>query len=276
MKFLICLTTACILFSTLYAQNFHLNTSFGVTNYSGDLQPKRYTFNQSHTAFSIGLSYEINEKLFLRSQFMTGKLSAHDKFNPLTAMRNLNFTSSLTEVQIGVEYYFRNLSEYTVSPYVFAGIAEYHFNPYTNDAAGTKYFLQPLSTEGQGFYPGRQPYHLTQLAIPFGGGIKMALSENLRVGVEFGLRKLFTDYLDDVSATYIDPNLLLANRGAKALELAYRELELKNGLPYQTGENRGIANTDWYYFTGITTSVRLGNSRKNGSNAHLSCPLRVN
>lgn len=253
-----------------------MNASLGATNYSGDLQLKRYTFNQSHPALAIGISYELSEKFLIRSQLMTGKLSGNDKFNPLTAVRNLNFTTSLTEFQLGAEYYFRSYSEYTISPYVFAGVAAYHFNPYTHDAAGAKYFLQPLSTEGQGFYQGRTPYHLTQLAIPFGGGIKMALSENIRVGVEFGLRKLFTDYIDDVSTTYIDPNILLTNRGAKAVELAYRETELKNGLPYQTGENRGIANKDWYYFTCFTTSVRLGSANK-GNQAHsrISCPAKI-
>lgn len=278
MKSLICLLTICILINTLSAQNLHLNIAVGAMNYSGDLQLKRYTFQQSHPAASIGLSYEVNEKFFIRSQFTLGKLSAHDKFNPLTAMRNLNFTSSLTELHVAGEYYLRDLNEYFVSPYLFAGIAVYHFNPYTTDTAGTKYFLQPLSTEGQGFYSDRKPYSLTQFAIPFGGGIKFALSENIRVGIEVGMRKLYTDYLDDVSTTYVDPNLLLANRGQKSVELAYRETELKNGLPYQTGENRGSPKyKDWYYFTGITTSIRLGNSNRGGSKlrSKVGCPTRI-
>jgi hypothetical protein len=162
---------------------------------------------------------------------------------------------------------------------VFAGVAVYHFNPYTTDTAGRKYFLQPLSTEGQGFYQDRKPYKLTQFAIPFGGGFKAALGENLRVGVEFGIRKLFTDYLDDVSTTYVDPNLLLTNRGPKSVELAYREMELKTGVPYQTGENRGNPKfKDWYYFTAVTTSIRLGSSGGGGGKAkrsRIGCPRRI-
>ena len=260
------------------AQNLHFNASIGVINYSGDLQLKRYTFQQSHPSLAIGLSYEVSEKFFIRSQITLGKISANDKFNPLTAVRNLNFTSSLTELHVAGEYFLRDLDEYFVSPYLFAGIAVYHFNPYTTDTAGTKYFLKPFSTEGQGFYSNRKPYSLTQFAIPFGGGIKIALSENIRVGIEVGMRKLFTDYLDDVSTTYIDPNLLLANRGPKAVELAYRETELKNGLPYQTGENRGSPKyKDWYYFTGITTSIRLGSSNGRGGKlrSKVGCPTRI-
>ena len=59
--------------------------------------------------------------------------------------------------------------------------------------------LQPLGTEGEGFYKGEKKYNLTQLAIPIGGGFKYAISNNVRIGIEVGFRKLFTDYLDDVS-----------------------------------------------------------------------------
>ena len=276
MKALTCTLAACILLASLHAQNLHLNASFGMTNYSGDLQVKRYTFQQSHPALGLGLSYEVSEKFFIRSQFMLGKVSGNDKFNPLTAIRNLNFSSSLTEVQLTAEYYLRDMTEYAVSPYLFAGIAGYHFNPYTNDSTGKKYFLQPLATEGQGFVQNRQPYKLTQFAIPFGGGLKLALSENIRVGVEFGMRKLSTDYLDDVSTTYADPNALLANKGSKSVEFAYRTNELKVNNPYPTGENRGSAKyKDWYYFTGVTTTIRLGSN--GGSRPHLrvGCPTRI-
>jgi hypothetical protein len=278
MKAIFCLILACNTFIAAFPQNFHITLSGGATNYTGDLQAKRYTINQAHAAIALGVSYEVSEKLFIRSQVMVGKLTAHDKYNPLTAMRNLNFTSSLSEAHVAVEYYLRDLSEYAISPYLFAGVAVYHFNPYTKDTSGTKYFLQPLSTEGQGFYQDRQPYKLTQLAIPFGGGVKLALSENIRVGIEFGMRKLFTDYLDDVSTTYVDPNLLVTNRGPKTLELAYRGNELKNAVPYPTADNRGNAKIkDWYYFTGITTSIRLGNGNGSGtkSRSKIGCPTKI-
>ena len=270
-----------IFYLNVGAQNFHLNVAVGATNYSGDLQVKRYTFNQSHIGFALGLSYELSEKFFIRSQFMVGKLSGHDKFNPKTEMRNLNFTSSLTEIHLAGEYYFWDLNESSLSPYVFAGIAGYRFNPHTKDTAGTKYFLQPLSTEGQGFFEDRKPYSLTQFAVPFGGGIKYAISENLKLGAEVGMRKLFTDYLDDVSTTYVDPNLLVTNRGAKALELAFRGGEISSTETYPVAfTKRGEPkNKDWYYFTSITLSYRLpargeiNDSRGSGKkSSKLGCP----
>src|SRR5207249_6493504 len=118
--------------------------------------------------------------------------------------------------------------------------------------------------EGEGLpqYPDRKSYSLTQLALPFGGGIKCALNDNLRVGIELGLRKLFTDYLDDVSSNYADANDLLAAKGQQAVDLAYRGDEVPGGNPTYPakGAQRGSsALKDWYYLTGLTLSFRLGN-----------------
>ena len=59
-------------------------------------------------------------------------------------------------------------------------------------------------TEGQGTtsFQNRKPYSLTQLSIPFGGGVKIGVSDDFNIIIEYGLRKTFTDYIDDVSTTY--------------------------------------------------------------------------
>lgn len=261
-------------------QKFHLNLFGGATNYQGDLQDKRYTFDQAHLAGGFGLSYDLTDHFSLRSGILFGKVSANDKYGRNKA-RNLNFTSNLTEVNLGVEYFITPLQDHALTPYVFASLAVYHFNPYTKDTTGKQYYLSPLSTEGQGFVAGKNYYNLTQLAIPFGGGVKMSLSDNINVGLELGFRKLFTDYLDDVSSTYVDQSLLGANRGSKAVELAYRGNELKSGAPYPAaGTQRGSAtHKDWYYFTGLTLSFRLGsgdgNGNGNGKRSEYGCPVNV-
>lgn len=267
---------------TSSAQNFHVNLFAGASNYQGDLQDKRFTFSQSHLAGGIGLSYDLSDKFSVRSAIALGKLSANDKYGR-NSPRNLNFTSGLNEINLGLEYYITRLADHALTPYVFGGIALYHFNPYTTDTSGTKYFLKPLSTEGEGFADGKKNYSLTQFAIPFGGGVKLSLSENINVGIELGLRKLFTDYLDDVSSTYVDEALLFSNRGAKAVELAYRGGELKNGELYPVaGTARGGAkHKDWYYFTGLTASIRLGGGsggggHPGGKHSKYGCPANVN
>ncbi len=261
------------------AQKFHVNLFAGASNYQGDLQDKRFTFSQSHFAGGLGLTYDLTDQFALKGGVVLARVSGEDKLGR-NVLRNLNFTTNLTEFNLGGEYYITPLNEHALTPYIFAGIALYHFNPYTHDTTGVKYFLKPLSTEGEGFATGVKNYNLTQVAIPFGGGVKLALSDNINVGIEFGLRKLFTDYLDDVSTRYVDQADLLANRGPKAVELAYRGNELKNGAPYPAaGTIRGGSkNKDWYYLTGLTMSFRLGSGNGLGFGRHskYGCPVNVN
>ena len=271
-----------LFFTSVYiqvsAQKFFLNTLIGTANYQGDLQDKRFSFNQARLAFGAGVTYEVSDKFSVRAGLTLAKVGADDKKNAKVFYRNLNFTSPITELHLAGEYYLLNPYEHSLAPYLFGGLAVYHFNPYTRDSLGAKYYLRPLSTEGEGFYQNKKNYSLTQLAIPFGAGIRLSLSENIRVGLEVGMRKLFTDYLDDVSTNYVDQNLLLANRGAKAVELAYRGNELKNGAPYPAGgEQRGSSKyKDWYYFTGLTTSIRLGSGNNSrGGRSGIGCPAKV-
>lgn len=271
--------TTLVVFSNLSAQKVWINAQFGAANYQGDLQDKRYTFNQAHAMGSLGLLYDITDHFTARALFSIGKLSGDDKYGK-NSSRNLNFTTNLFEAQLGMQYYLFPLGEKPVTPYAFASVALYKFDPYTFDTSGTKHYLRPLSTEGQGFIEGKDYYNLSQFAIPFGGGVKLSLSENVNVGLEIGLRKLFTDYLDDVSTVYVDRDELIANRGEKAAELAYRGDELKNGSPYPAaGTFRASPKQDWYYVTSLTLSLRLpakgtglGFGRKR---SQFGCPVNV-
>jgi hypothetical protein len=264
--------------SNAQAQKLSIDLYGGAMNYQGDLQDARYTFQQSHFSGGLGLSYALSDHFSLRGSLLVGKVSADDKYGRNKA-RNLNFASSITEGQLSLQYFITPVGDHFITPYLFGGIAMYHFNPYTFDTSGVKTYLRPLSTEGQGFVAGKNVYKLTQASLPFGGGIKLSLSDNINVGLELGLRKLFTDYLDDVSTTYVDESTLLANRGSKAVALAYRGDEVKNGSPYPAGGSirGGAKNKDWYYFTGVTLSFKLGNGRgsSGGRNRQYGCPVNV-
>jgi opacity protein-like surface antigen len=275
------LTTLIIFCAALAnAQRLHVTAFGGFSNYQGDLQDKRFTLNQSHAAFGIGAAYEVTDKIAARANITFGKLSGDDKQNTKNAARNLNFTSSITDIHLGLEYYLLNPYNHRLTPYVFAGISYFSYNPYTYDTLNRNFFLQPLSTEGQGFLQGRSKYKLNQFSFPFGGGAKFSLSENIRVGAEVGLRKTNTDYLDDVSTEYVDQALLLANRGAKAVDLAFRGDEVKTGDPYPAaGAQRGSAkNKDWYYFAGLTLDIRLNGgsgTSKGGAKSRTGCPTNI-
>jgi hypothetical protein len=265
----------------MQAQKLHVTAFGGFSNYQGDLQDKRFTLDQSHPAFGVGILYEITERIYGRANVTFGKISGDDQNNSRNAARNLNFSSRLTDIHLGLEYSILNPYEHSLAPYIFAGISRYHFDPYTKDTFGTKVFLKPLSTEGEGFYQGRKNYKLGQFAIPFGGGVRFSFSEKVRLAFEVGLRKTNTDYLDDVSTTYIDRATLLANRGPQAVELAYRGDELKTGLTYPAdGSQRGSAKSkDWYYFSGVTLSIRLNGNGNGphgaGGRSKIGCPTNI-
>ena len=276
--FLLSISFFVLLVST-HAQRLHIGLYGGLSGYSGELVDKPFPgHKQTKKAFGFSVNYEISDHLLLRGGMTFAKVAGADSLSNSSSLklRNLSFQSGINEFSLLTEYYLFSLYETNYSPYVFAGLAIYHFDPYANDLNGNKIFLQPLSSEGQGVngYPIQRPYSLTQFAIPFGGGIKFALSDDWHVGIEFGMRKLFTDFLDDVSTNYADMNDLLNARGQIAVDMAYRGDEVANGNPSYPakGFQRGNSKSkDWYYLAGVHLTFRLGNGNANG-NRKSGCP----
>jgi len=240
------------------AQNFHFSARFGVINYQGDLKAKSIALSGASLMGSIGGRYDLAEHVTARSYITYGKLKADDKKGTAAMrQRNLNFATSLLDWELTAQYNLFSLNNRWWTPYAFAGIGLYHYKPYTKDPAGERVFLKPLSTEGQGFTAGREEYKLTQFSVPFGLGADYSLNEDMRVGLEFGYRKLFNDYLDDVSNAYVDASALQAARGAKAVELAWRGDEVNSGPYPPAGATRGNPdNKDGYYYVALTFTVR--------------------
>src|SRR5690348_13988471 len=204
--------------SAIFSQRLFFNIAGGMMNYGGDLQKGIFTFNQANKAFEAGVSYKFSNYFSVGASVTTGKLAASDaKTNQERARRNLSFYTHLTEEGLTLKFDFRQVpEEVKFTPYIFTGIGIYHFDPYAYDTLGQKVYLQPLNTEGQGLpeYPNRIPYKLTQFSIPFGGGLTYAISDRVMISGEIAFRKLFTDYLDDVSGpTYADTALLRVAKG---------------------------------------------------------------
>jgi len=139
-------------------------------------------------------------------------------------------------------------------PFIFTGISGFHFKPYAY-FEGKWYELQPLGTEGQSE---SEQYNLFQIAIPMGVGTKVRVSDFSSIGIEFGLRKTFSDYLDDVSGSY--PDIFeLRERDPIAAALSYRtpEFENKDDFDNPVGRKRGSDAKDWYVFAGLSFSFNL-------------------
>lgn len=249
----------CILSLLVYtdnnAQNTHIGFRFGLANYQGDLQERRFTFNQAKMVGSIGARYDLSEHLTARGFISYGTIKAADAKNKNTSLqqRNLSFESRIKELELSMQYNIFSLNDKWWTPYAFAGVALFNFKPYAFDNNNNKTFLQPLSTEGQGFIAGKDDYNRTVLTIPFGIGAEYALNEDMRIGLELGYRRTFTDYIDDVSTSYVDQAQLLNARGATAVQMAYRG----TGSYPTAGSLRGNEkNKDGYYFVQLTFTIR--------------------
>jgi len=246
---------------SLDAQRVHVGIAGGLANYNGDLLDKLYPKKLTNGHIGVLAYYELSDQLLLRGSFTFARVDGSDAISekPNLRLRNLRFESAISEFFVAGEYHLFNLYEKRFTPYAFVGLGFFHFDPYTLDSTGKKYFLKPLSTEGQGIYPEKKEYSLLQPVIPIGGGVKFAITENIRLGVEFGFRKIFTDYLDDVSTSYPDVNDLLAAKGQTAVDFAYRSDELPGGdpnFPSKQTQRGSAAQKDVYYFTGLTLTFR--------------------
>ena len=275
------ITVGVLTSATALAQQYSVDLFAGTSNYQGDMMEKRYSMRNAKMVLGVGGSYIFNGHFRVRGLISLAKLGANDQYasDPALIARNLNFSTSLTELSLTAHYDLLDLDYFKFTPYLFGGIAVFHFNPYTNDSTYGKVFLKPLSTEGQGLalYPDRKPYALTQISFPVGAGIRFRVNDNIAIAWEVGLRKTNTDYLDDLSTTYVDQAYLLSQKGQVAVDLAYRGDEVKNnpGVYPADGAVRGGATyKDWYYFSGVTATfkVNAGKAARDAMRGSTGCP----
>jgi Domain of unknown function (DUF6089) len=247
-------------------------TDLGGNKGNGKKFIKDLNFGNTQFAGSIYLSTIYKNAIALRLEGTYGQVKAYDSIlkNVKASTtgryeRNLSFRSSITEFMAVLElhplFMFRKYEDDAgsieaprCSPYVVAGIGYFSFNPQAK-LLNNWIDLQPLHTEGQGFaeYPDKKPYKLQQLNIPVGVGIKYELSPMLNLRAECMYRILTTDYLDDVSTTYIDQNLftnyLTGNKLTNALKLHDRRYELDPTSITTEGGGRGNPKNNDAYFT---------------------------
>ena len=200
--------------------------------------------------------------------------------------RNLHFRSDIQEAYAALEFYPTVFFEQydglqgKFRPYAIGGAGIFHFNPQAKDVDGQWVDLAPLKLEGQGFpqYPDSKPYELTQMNLLAGFGFKYYIKENMYLGLEILHRKLFTDYVDDVSHNYyIDPIHFDANlppaQAAQARRMYYRgTYTFPTTRPYEEFAYRGDPKQNDSYFSSIIRfGWRIGQS--NPSLKQLKCPV---
>lgn len=246
-----------------FAQSRELGLFLGGSYYIGDLNPVMHFYG---TRPAVGLLYRkhVNYRYAYKIAGYYGQIQASDSksFDPYQRQRNLNFKSRVIELSGQLEFNFLKYHgddiRYPFSPFVFIGIGIFNFYP-KGTINGKWEPLRRNNTESEGFggiYKSKQ-YLLIQPAIPFGIGARYAYNKRFTISFEWGLRKTFTDYLDDVSRYYPTPASLLSTGTPNTVALSDKAT---TGTPVLTnfGRQRGnFANKDWYSFAGIVLSLKF-------------------
>ena len=269
------------------AYRYELSFGLGVSNFLGELGGanqigtnylKDLELNQTKFAASAGFRYKLSEYFALKANLTYGQVSGEDaltkeffrnyrnlSFKSIILEANLNFEASFMREQFGHRYRLRGIRGkrgYEMYIYGFAGIGVFHFDPKAF-YQGKWHRLQPLGTEGQGIVPSRKKYSLIQMCIPLGFGFKYTFDRRWGVGLEYGMRKTFTDYIDDVSRTYYDNELIAQANGPIAAALADRSLRdeyLPIDYSYITGagQQRGDPrDKDAYMFAILSLNYKI-------------------
>lgn len=287
-----------------------LSLTANAMNYYGDLSPKpgQLSTDIGFTKPAVGLSFShrFGPRYSLTGSFMYGSLKGSDESadrndsenGVFRYQRNLSFRNRVKELSIVASFdLFENQSLYisrvSWTPFAYVGVAVFHHNPQAQVPdtdingipfanAGEWVDLEPLGTEGQhatlqadDVNHGIKEYKNIQMAIPFGIGARFRLNELMDISVEFGLRYLFTDYMDDVSKNYVDLGVFGNNELAKAMSYRGNELNPTNTTTYIgrdgnsytvipgygqefPSNNRGDKSKDIYTVTTLRISYIIG------------------
>ncbi len=260
---------------TSFAQkSVEVGLFLGASNYFGEINSDWDRNNKF--AFGLVGRYNPNPYISLRGSVFYGTIGAADSTTGVALQRdrNLSFQSPIFEFGAQGEWNIFGFDPAgnkgkAFTPFLFGGVAVFKFNP-------RAYFeeewveLQPLGTEGQGTTPlqERKKYNLTTWSVPFGFGFKARITPRLSMAFEYGWRLTGTDYIDDVSTTYVDPQILEGAYGYRSAELSDRsrpEIRAEHG-PYDiltgVGDARGNPdNKDWYTFAGFTFTYTINLKR---------------
>lgn len=224
-------------------QEGEFGVTAGLAHYFGDLNT-RAGLNRPKLALGAFFRKQFGNYIGLRVAAHYARLGYSDVYskNEYQRRRNLSFNSNIFELTLQGDFnFFKFIPEdpyHSFTPYITLGAGIFNYDPYAY-YRGTKVFLRPLATEGQGYaaYPDRKPYNNMAFCIPFGVGVKYALNSKINIGFEVVHRFTSTDYLDDVSTMFVDPSIYPTLPDGSPSMAA-----LLNDRSYETGEPIGFVN----------------------------------
>jgi hypothetical protein len=222
------------------AQKREYGVFLGTSYYVGELNPSRHFSGVAQPAGGLIFRHNINTRYAWKFSGMYGKLQADDHLTTigLNAYRNLSFKASVIEFSSQIEFNFMQygtrMSDDRYSPYIFCGLSLFRTTPEVKSLEVTEATAVEESYTGQ---------RLTSVAFPFGLGMKFMLPNGINIGLEWSMRKTFTDELDAIDNQYQVGNV------------HNRPVEHRQLIGFQKGNG---SNNDWYSFAGIILSYRPG------------------
>jgi len=279
-KFLLLFIAASIVCASAQAQyqstiqEGEFGISAGAAHYFGELNT-RAGLNRPKPALGLFFRKQFGNYIGLRVAAHYAQLGYSDMYNTSNEFqqrRNLSFNTNIWELALQGDFNFYKFVPgdpyHSFTPYITLGAGVFSYDPYAY-YQGQKIYLRPLGTEGQGYdqYPDRKPYGSMAFCVPFGVGVKYNLTERMNIGFEVVHRFTNTDYLDDVSKTYVDPSIF-PRLPDGTLSIA----ELMHDRSYETGEPIGFVNgtarqrgypkqKDQYVMAELTLSFNLTSYR---------------
>jgi hypothetical protein len=196
--------------------------------------------------FALGGTYRFTEHISLRSELRYYQVRADQQYSR-NFKNNLSFRARNPDFYVGAQAdLFPFSRQALVNPYLFGGLGFTYLNPKAN-LEGTWYSLPTLTTEGT-------RYSRTPLLAVAGIGVSYQLTDRWGLGLELCNNFLNSDYLDDVSTFYPEPDALPSDL---ARRLSDRSSEIGQ-VPNQPGFQRGNPKVkDTYIFLSLRAHYLL-------------------
>lgn len=250
----------CVLPLMSFGQYLELGINGGGSNFLGDVGNYGIDIPRGFHAGGL-LRYNFNNHWSVRLNGNYGRIEAKDQWSTLAERqeRNLSFRSEIREAYVVAEFNFfpfePGKKAMSHTPYINGGFGIFSFSPETQ-YEGNWIDLRSLRTEGQGTSLGvGAPYATASSFFIFTMGYKWSLARWSSIAIESSFRTTYTDYLDDVSGYYADPDVLAEEVSGLSRILADRSLSTSNKENTLRGNP---ANRDWYIFTGLTLQFKFG------------------
>lgn len=212
-------------------KTFGVYGGVGIASYFGDLCPTGDCFTQTGGNFNLGVQRRVNDYLAYYVNGQWYRIRGNDANTDAAGRikRNLSFVADNFEVLLGGKFEFLNYNtfrymsreEFPLGIYATSGLGITTVNPKAQ-YEGKWYNLRKLETEAVAYSP-------IALTVPFGLGVDYTVNRQFRISIDAVYRWTSTDYLDDVSTKYPDPNLLKSDI-ARKLSNRTDEITL-NGQP---------------------------------------------